>query len=107
MAATYIFAGINHFVMPKFYLRIIPRYLPFHKTLNYLSGALEILLGALLLFPEYRSISARGIVALLIAIFPANVNHLTSAKSKKGIWLLYARIPFQGILIWWAWWYTG
>ena len=108
MAALYILAGANHFVRPKFYLRIIPRYIPWHKAVNYVSGAAEILLGVMLLFPTYRILAAWGIIILLIAIFPANVNHLTTAKPGKGlpIWALYIRLPFQGILILWAWWHT-
>ena len=108
MASLYILAGIYHFVNPKFYLKIMPPYIPWHKTMNYLSGAAEIILGLLLLYPPYSTYAAWGIIALLIAIFPANVYHLTSAKanSKILIWVLWLRIPFQGIFIWWAWYYT-
>lgn len=109
MAVLYIMAGVNHFVKPKFYLRIIPGYLPWHKVVNYISGAAEILLGLLLLYPPYSSYAAWGIVALLVAVFPANINHLTSAKPGRGlpVWALYLRLPFQGVLILWAWWYTS
>jgi len=108
MAGFYIVAGINHFVKPKFYLRIIPPYIPAPKAMNYISGAAEVLLGLLLLCPHYSTLAAWGIIALLIAIFPANVYHLTSAKPGQGIpiWALYVRLPFQGLLIWWAWWHT-
>jgi uncharacterized membrane protein len=108
MAALYILAGANHLVRPKFYLRIIPRFIPWHKAVNYASGTAEILLGIMLLFPSYRIQAAWSLIFLLIAIFPANVNHLTSAKPGKGlpIWALFIRLPFQGILILWAWWHT-
>ena len=108
MAALYVLAGVNHFVQPKFYLRIIPRSIPWHKAVNYISGAAEIVLGLLLLYQPYSRIAAWGIIALLIAVFPANVNHLTSAKPGRGIpiWALYLRLPVQGLLILWAWWYT-
>ncbi len=108
MAVLYILAGINHFAKPKFYLRIIPPYIPWYKTVNNISGIVEIALGFLLLYPPYSRLGAWGIVVLLVAIFPANIYHLTSAKPGRGfhIWLLYLRIPFQGILILWAWWYT-
>jgi uncharacterized membrane protein len=108
MASLYILAGIYHFVNPKFYLKIIPPYIPWHKLMNYLSGGAEIILGLLLLLPSYSTYAAWGIIALLIAIFPANVYHLTSAKPGKGIpiWGLWLRIPFQGLFIWWAWCYT-
>ena len=108
MAVWYILAGANHFVNPKFYLRIMPPYIPWHKAMIYISGAAEISLGSLLLCPPFSTLGAWGIIALLIAIFPANVYHLTSAKPGKGIpiWALYLRIPFQGVLILWAWWHT-
>ncbi len=108
MAVLYILAGINHFVNPKFYLRIIPPYIPWHKAVNYISGATEIALGLLLLYPPYSNSGAWGIIVLLIAVFPANIYHLTSVKPGRGIplWILTLRIPFQGVLILWAWWYT-
>ena len=108
MAAFYIMGGLNHFVLPKFYLRIIPRYIPWHKAVNYVSGAVEILLGVLLLYPPSSRLAAWGIIALLIVVFPANINHLISAKRGRGlpIWALYLRLPFQGVLMLWAWWHT-
>lgn len=108
MGSIYILAGIMHFVKPKFYLKIIPPYLPWHKAMNYISGAAEIILGIALFIPTYSTWAAWGIIALLIAVFPANIYHLTSAKPGRGlpIWLLYVRLPFQVIFIWWAWWHT-
>ncbi len=108
MSVLYILAGVMHFVAPKFYLRIMPRYIPYHNALVVISGVVEIILGILLLFPAYRTLAAWGIIALLIAIFPANINHLTSAKPGKGppLWLLYMRLPIQGVLIWWAYLFT-
>lgn len=108
MAIIYIAAGINHFINAKFYLRIIPPYLPFHKWLNWISGVAEIVLGVMLFFPEYRSLAAWGIIALLIAVFPANIYHFTS-KGKTlpaPTWVLSMRIPMQFVLIYWAYLYT-
>ena len=108
MAAFYIFAGYNHFKNPKFYLHMMPPYLPWHRTLNYLSGAIEVFLGLLLLCPEYSTAAAWGIIALLIAVYPANIYHLTSAKpgGKFPKWGLWLRLPFQAVFIAWAWWHT-
>ena len=108
MAGFYIFAGIMHFVNPKFFLRIIPPYLPYHKAINYISGAAEILLGIGLLIPTLRSVSAWGVIALLIAVFPANIYHLQSkgAGKKVPIWGLWLRLPIQFILMYWAYTYT-
>ena len=73
MASFYIFAGIMHFVKPRMFIRIIPPYLPKPEILNSLAGAIEIILGLALFFPSIRSISAIGIILLLLAVFPANI----------------------------------
>lgn len=108
MAILYIIAGINHFAKPKFYLMIIPPVIPFPKMANYVSGLAEIFLGGLLLYEPYSKLAAWGIIALLIAVFPANIYHYTSSEPGKGIpkWILLLRLPFQVVLILWAWWYT-
>lgn len=108
MSGFYLLAGITHFAKPKMYMRIMPHYIPFHKPLVYISGAFEIGLGVLLLFPAYTTLAAWGIIALLIAVFPANVHQLTSSKPGKGLprWMLITRLPFQLVLIFWAYWHT-
>lgn len=104
MAGLYILAGVNHFVMPKFYMRIMPKYVPSHRVMVLVSGVAEIGLGALLLVPAYQSLAAWGVIALLIAVFPANVHHLTSRKPEDSppAWVLWLRLPMQGVLAWWA-----
>lgn len=103
MAILYIAAGINHFIMPRFYLSIIPPILPFPKFINWGSGVAEIFLGVLLLFPEYTSMAALGIIVLLIAVYPANIYHFMKGwRKKKMIWVLALRLPIQFLLIWWA-----
>lgn len=108
MALFYGVAGANHFINPRFYLRIIPPFLPFPHAINWVSGAAEILLGVLLLFPTTRTWAAWGIIALLIAVFPANVYHLWArgAGMKVPMWGLWVRLPVQGLFIWWAYLYT-
>ena len=73
MGLFYVIAGANHFFNPEFYLKMMPDYLPFHEFLNQLSGAGEVLLGLGVLFSPTRRWSSLGIIALLIAVFPANV----------------------------------
>lgn len=108
MAVLYVLAGINHFVKPEFYLRIMPDYLPWHLALVYLSGVAEIVLGIAVLIPRLRRLAAWGIIALLVAVFPANVyaavNEI-SLLSGDPFWN-WVRLPFQGVFILWAWWYT-
>ena len=109
MALFYVIAGINHFRDPGMYLAMMPPYLPAHDALIFLSGLAEVLLGIGLLWPKTRKISAWGIVALLIAIFPANLYmYLIRETAFPNIpeWTLIARLPFQLVLIAWAYTYT-
>ena len=73
LALFMVGAGTMHFIKPDFYLNIMPPYLPLHLELVYLSGVCEIALGLLLLVPRFSRVAAWGIIALLIAVFPANV----------------------------------
>jgi len=113
MAALYAAAGFNHLLNPDFYLAIMPPGLPSPEWLNLLSGLAEIVLAVFLLEPKTRVFAAWGLVALLIAVFPANVY---AAQANIGLpdgapgtgnavvgWL---RLPLQVPLIVWAWWYT-
>ena len=107
-AASFVLAGLNHFINPDFYLKIMPPYLPWHLLLVYLSGVVEIALGALLLIPKLTRVAAWGLIALLVAVFPANihmaVNHeLYPDYSVTALWL---RVPLQIVLMVCAYWYT-
>jgi uncharacterized membrane protein len=108
MAALYILAGINHFRVPRLYQRMIPPSLPSPKALNSLSGLAELLLGIALCIPAVSHWAAWGIVALLVAIFPANVYMFTNERAGKGVpkWVLALRLPLQLVLIAWAYLYT-
>ena len=102
-----IAAGIMHFVNTEFYLKIMPPYLPLRKELVFLSGAFEVLLGVLLLLPRSSRLAAWGIIALLIAVFPANVylyQHQEILPASPIIHFL--RLPLQGLFILWAYWHT-
>jgi uncharacterized membrane protein len=68
MGVLYIFAGVMHFIKPIFYLPIMPRYLPYHLELIYLSGLCEIICGLLILFKRTRVLGAWLTIALLIAV---------------------------------------
>lgn len=78
------------------------------KEINIIVGIAEILGGIGLLIPMTQSYAAWGIIALLIAVFPANIYHLTSkgAGMKIPIWFLWVRLPLQFLLIWWAYSFT-
>jgi uncharacterized membrane protein len=107
LAIFMIGAGVMHFVRPEFYLKILPPYLPWHRELVYLSGVAESGLGLLLLVPRYSRWAAWGLIALLIAVFPANVyvfQHQELLPDPPLVHLL--RLPLQGVLILWAYWHT-
>jgi uncharacterized membrane protein len=106
-AALFIIAGVSHFVATDFYLKIVPPYLPFQLTLVLVSGVIEITLGILLLVPRCSRLAAWGIIALLIAVFPANIYVYQHQELFPFPWFLHLlRLPLQGVLILWAFVYT-
>jgi len=109
MAALYIVAGINHFRNPKLYLKIIPSYFSHPKLVNGITGIAEIILGLLLFIPFITSYAAWGIIFLLIVVFPANLFMYQNEKASLGLpkWIRLIRLPFQIILIYWAYYYTN
>lgn len=106
-AALFIAAGIGHFVATDFYLKIMPPYLPLHLPIVLVSGVIEIVLGILLLVPRYSRLAAWGIIALLIAVFPANIHVYQHQEMFPLPWIVHLlRLPLQGVLILWAFAYT-
>jgi uncharacterized membrane protein len=107
LALFFVGAGILHLVRPDFYLKIMPPYLPLHLELVYLSGFCEIALGLLLLVPRYSRWAAWGIIALLIAVFPANLYLYQNQDLLPAPPILhFLRLPLQGVFILWAYWHT-
>jgi len=104
-------AGFMHLWTPAFFVNIVPPELPNPEWLNVLSGLAEIVLGVYLLEPRTRVLAAWGTIALLIAVFPANL-YVTFENVGPGgpgtgdpvvNWI---RLPFQAVFVLWAWWYT-
>ncbi len=108
MGATYVVAGAGHFVATRLYMHIMPDYLPAHKELVLISGAAEIAGGLGVLVPQTRRAASRGLVALLVAVMPANLWMAQHPERFPGIplWALWARLPLQIPLLLWAWTYT-
>ncbi len=113
MAAFYVVGGLNHLMNPEFYVAIVPPGLPNPEWLNVISGLAEIVLGVFVLESRVRVLAAWGIIALLIAVFPANLwvalanIGLPGGEPGTGNALFnWVRLPFQGLFIVWAWWYT-
>ena len=109
LAALFILAGLNHFVQPRLYTAIMPGYLPAHAALVAASGAAEIGLGLMALAPRTRWLTRWGLTALLIAVFPANLDMALHAERYPLLppALLWLRLPLQGALIAWVWWATA
>src|ERR1035441_5183938 len=96
-------AGTLHFIGPDFYLKIMPPYLPLHLELVYLSGFCEITLGLLLFVPRYSRWAAWGIIALLIAVFPANIYVYQNQDVLPAPPIIHVlRLLSQGVFILWA-----
>lgn len=104
----FVAAGAAHFAVPEVYERIVPPYLPSPRRLVYLSGAAEVALGLLVLVPRTAPLAAWGLIALLVAVFPANV-HMAAHPDNFPHFppaALWARLPVQAALIAWAYRYT-
>lgn len=104
LSVLFVLAGLNHFLHPATYVAIIPPYLPFPEALNVISGAAEIAGGIGILIPWLRRAAAWGLIALLLAVFPANIHMALHGLAGVAIpaWLLWARLPLQFVLIAWV-----
>lgn len=109
-ALLYVVAGTLHFIKPDTYLKIMPPYIPWHLAMVAVSGGFEILGGLGLLVPQMRRAAAWGLVALLTAVFPANVymatNPIDAGAASIAPVLRWVRLPLQLILVWWLLWCT-
>jgi uncharacterized membrane protein len=110
MGTFYITAGVLHFLITRRYMAIVPPSLPAPRALVLISGAAEIAggIGVLAPSPSIRPASAWGLVALLIAVMPANIYMVTAHQNFASIpiWITWLRLPVQIPLIYWAWLYT-
>ncbi len=104
----FIVAGITHFTNQAFFTSIVPPYLPWPVALVVISGIAEIGLGVLLLVRRTSRLAAWGLIALLVAVFPANLHmamnpQLYPATSPTA---LLIRLPLQGVMLAIAYWFT-
>lgn len=110
MIIGYALAGINHFISPASYIKIIPPYLPFPETLNLLAGIFELLFAMLLIPVKTRKLAAYGIILMLIAFLPVHISMVADAPLQLGSLtvtplLAWVRLVIlQPLLIAWAWW---
>ncbi len=108
MGLLYVTAGITHWVMPKFFVAIVPDYLPAHRELVLISGAAEFAGGLGVLLRPTRRFAAWGLITLLVCVFPANLWMVQHANRYRPVplWMLWGRLPLQLLMTWWAWLYT-
>lgn len=105
LGALFIVAGIAHFLRPEMYMRIMPPWLPAPMALVLISGVFEVAGGVGVLLAATRTMAAWGLIALLVAVFPANIQMLVNAirEHGSGFWIaaLVARLPLQPLMAWW------
>ena len=110
LTAIMVAIGVSHFLRPDPFIAIMPEVLPHKLLLVYLSGFFEIAGGLGLILPSTRRHAAWGLILLYLAVFPANINqalnHLPLNGHDVAAWKLWARLPFQLVLIAWAYWFT-
>jgi len=106
LAGFFVFAGINHFLNPAFYLPLIPPYFPAPELINWVSGIAEIVLGVLLLIPKTRGLAVIGLIILMIAFIPAHVHHIQAGGCLDSVcvpvWVTWVRllIVHPVLLLW-------
>jgi uncharacterized membrane protein len=109
-ALFFVTAGSLHFLRPEPYVKIVPPFIPLPLIMVYISGVAEIAGGVGILLPVVRRAAGWGLVALLIAVFPANIymalDHVQATANLLPVWVLWARLPLQFVLIWWTLWCT-
>lgn len=108
LGLSFVAAGLNHFIHTDFYLRMMPPYLPWHLFLVYVSGFFEATLGVALLIKRSTRAAAWGLLALLVAVYPANIHmalnpHLYPEYNQALLWV---RLPIQVVLMAWVYSYT-
>jgi uncharacterized membrane protein len=111
MSFFYVWAGIQHFIDPAWFVQIMPPYLPFHYEAVYLSGFFEISFGLMLLVPRTRYLGAWGLILLLIAVYPANIYLAFNQVPQQALGISafaasWVRLPIQLIFIGFAYWHS-
>lgn len=109
IAGLFVITGILHFMKPQMFVKIMPDYVPYHLAMVYISGVAEILGGLGVLFENTQAWAGWGLMLLLVAVFPANINMTIESVQKSGYTSLFSiativRLPLQFLLIYWVYW---
>ena len=104
LGVAFLASGALHLLRPEVYEQIMPGYVPAHRELVLASGAAEIAGAVAVVFPRTRRGGGLWLAAVLVAVFPANINMAMHPESHPGLpaALLWARLPLQPLLVWWA-----
>jgi len=102
----FIIGGIAHFVVPYFFIKAMPGYLGYHKELVIISGVFEILGAIGILVPQTRLLAGYGLITLIVAVYPANINMALHPENYSVFpeLFLYLRLPLELLFIWFVWW---
>jgi uncharacterized membrane protein len=111
LVALFTFTGVMHFLRPRFFEAIVPPAIEEQKREAVaISGVAEIMGAALVLHPASRRLGRWWLLALLVAVFPANVHMAVNPEQVKGLdmrkfprWALWARLPLQPLAMIWVW----
>jgi uncharacterized membrane protein len=110
VALAMVGVGVTHFTNTHWFEQIVPPFLPNPRLLVQLSGVFEMLGGLGVLVPPTRKLAGIGLVLLYVAVFPANIYMAIEPVAVDGVvpdrWLVWARLPFQFLFMWLAWWCT-
>jgi len=105
LSLIFFVAGVAHFTHAEMFVAIMPPYLPWHLELVWISGVFEIAGAVGLWVPRLRSAAGWGLVALLIAVWPANLQHALHPPPDADLGAFgWVRLAFQVVFIAWAWW---
>jgi uncharacterized membrane protein len=106
LGTLFVIAGILHFIHTAVFVRIMPPWLPQALLLVYVSGVCEVIGGIGILIPAFRKLAGLGLIALLLAVFPANVHMALNHQEFSSIpaAFLWIRLPMQFVIIAWVWW---
>jgi uncharacterized membrane protein len=113
LAALFLFAGTVHLLDSSLFLPIMPPWIPLHLLCVQVSGVCELLGGTGLLVPHpaIQAVTGWGLLALLLAVFPANIymaaNHIQVHGVPSQPWMGWARLPLQPVLMLGVSWVTG
>lgn len=108
LALAFVYVGVQHFTGPESFVAIVPPYLPEPLLLVYVSGVAEIAGGIGVLIPRLRRLAGWGLLALLAAVYPANIHMALHPElfPQMTQTALYVRLPVQFVLAAWVWWAT-